>query len=315
MSRIVVTGGAGFIGSHLVDRLLNEGHDIVVVDNLYTGRKANFVQNRDNPRFEFIRHDVTQPLLIECDQVYHLACPASPIHYQNNPVKTIKTNVMGTIHMLGLCKRLNASILLASTSEIYGDPLEHPQKESYWGNVNPIGPRSCYDEGKRVAETLTENYRTQSRVDTTIVRIFNTYGPRMLFDDGRVVSNFIVQALQGHDITVYGEGQQTRSFCYVDDLVDGLMRSLNKKGFHGPVNLGNPNEMTIRELASLIIELVGSKSKLVYKPLPQDDPMRRKPDISLAERELGWKPQVPLKQGLEKTIADFERRLAENGKA
>ena len=309
MSRIVITGGAGFIGSHLADRLLEAGHEVVVLDNLYTGTKGNFLHNRDNPRFEFIRHDVTDPILVECDQVYHLACPASPVHYQNNPVKTIKTNVMGTIHMLGLCKRTGASLLLASTSEVYGDPLEHPQRETYWGNVNPVGPRSCYDEGKRVAETLTESYRTQSGVNTTIVRIFNTYGPRMLFNDGRVVSNFIVQALQGSDITIYGEGQQTRSFCFVDDLIQGFMLALNKEGFHGPVNLGNPNEMTIRELATEVLKLVGSKSKLVFKPLPQDDPMRRKPDISLAAKELGWQPKIGLQDGLQRTIADFDARL------
>jgi UDP-glucuronate decarboxylase len=315
MSRIVVTGGAGFIGSHLVDRLLADGHEVTVIDNLYTGTKVNFLHNRDNPRFEFIRHDVTDPILIECDQVYHLACPASPVHYQNNPVKTIKTNVTGTIHMLGLCKRLGASILLASTSEVYGDPLEHPQKESYWGNVNPVGPRSCYDEGKRVAETLTESYRTQNGLNTTIVRIFNTYGPRMLFNDGRVVSNFIVQALQGNDITVYGEGLQTRSFCFVDDLVSGLMAALNCENFHGPVNLGNPNEMTIRDLATQIISMVGSKSKLVFRPLPQDDPMRRKPDISLANSKLGWSPKVDLKGGLAKTINNFDERLKRGEKA
>lgn len=315
MSRIVITGGAGFIGSHLTDRLLGQGHDVVVVDNLYTGTKGNFLQHLDNPRFEFLRHDVIEPILIECDQIYHLACPASPVHYQNNPVKTIKTNVMGTINMLGLAKRLGASVLLASTSEVYGDPLEHPQKESYWGNVNPVGPRSCYDEGKRVAETLTESYRTQSGVDTTIVRIFNTYGPRMLFNDGRVVSNFIVQALQGNDITIYGEGEQTRSFCYVDDLVSGFIAALNKEGFHGPVNLGNPNEMTIRELATLVIELVGSKSKLVHRPLPQDDPMRRKPDITIAQEKLGWKPSVVLREGLQRTITDFDARMKRGEKA
>jgi UDP-glucuronate decarboxylase len=315
MARIVITGGAGFIGSHLTDRLLGAGHEVVVVDNLYTGTKGNFVHHRDNPRFEFLRHDVIEPVLIECDQIYHLACPASPVHYQNNPVKTIKTNVMGTINMLGLAKRLGASVLLASTSEVYGDPLEHPQKETYWGNVNPVGPRSCYDEGKRVAETLTESYRTQSRVNTTIVRIFNTYGPRMLFNDGRVVSNFIVQALQGKDITVYGEGEQTRSFCYVDDLVSGFVAALNAPDFHGPVNLGNPNEMTIRELASLVIELVGSKSKLVFKPLPQDDPMRRKPDITLAQEKLGWRPEVVLRDGLERTIRDFDARMKQGEKA
>lgn len=309
MSRIVITGGAGFIGSHLTDRLLEQGHEVIIVDNLYTGTKGNFVHHRDNPRFEFVRHDVIEPILAECDQIYHLACPASPVHYQNNPVKTIKTNVMGTINMLGLAKRLGASVLLASTSEVYGDPLEHPQRESYWGNVNPVGPRSCYDEGKRVAETLTESYRIQSKVDTTIVRIFNTYGPRMLFNDGRVVSNFIVQALQGNDITVYGEGEQTRSFCFVDDLVAGIIAAQNAKGFHGPVNLGNPNEMTIKELATQVIELVGSKSKLVFKPLPQDDPMRRKPDITIAREKLGWTPAVALREGLERTIKDFDGRM------
>jgi UDP-glucuronate decarboxylase len=307
--RIVVTGGAGFIGSHLCDELIKQGHEVIAVDNLFTGTKRNMRSLVQHPNFEFIRHDVTEPLLVECDQVYHLACPASPVHYQYNPIKTIKTNVTGTINMLGVAKRVHARFLLASTSEVYGDPLQHPQVESYWGNVNPIGPRSCYDEGKRVAETLTVGYRDQGHVDARIVRIFNTYGPRMLFDDGRVVSNFIVQALKGEDITVYGEGQQTRSFCFVDDLVKGIMATMNREGFSGPVNLGNPNEMTILDLAKKIISMTGSKSKIVNKPLPTDDPVRRQPDISLAKKELGWGPTVDLGAGLERTIADFEKRL------
>ena len=309
MARIVITGGAGFIGSHLTDALLNKGHDVLVVDNLFTGRKINIHAHRDNPKFEFVRHDVTESILLETDFVYHLACPASPVHYQYNPVKTIKTNVLGTIHMLGLCKRVGARFLLASTSEVYGDPKEHPQKESYWGHVNPIGARSCYDEGKRVAETLTESYRMQNGVDTRIVRIFNTYGPRMLFDDGRVVSNFIVQALKGEDITVYGDGKQTRSFCYVDDLVAGLIATMEKENFYGPVNLGNPTELTILELAELILELTSSKSQIKYEKLPEDDPVRRKPDITLAEKELGWKPSVDVRDGLSQTIDDFRKRL------
>ena len=309
MARIVVTGGAGFIGSHLTDVLLGQGHEVIVVDNLFTGTKRNVQHLRDHPNFEFIRHDVTEPLLLECDQLYHLACPASPVHYQYNPIKTIKTNVTGTINMLGVAKRTHSRFLLASTSEVYGDPLQHPQVESYWGNVNPIGPRSCYDEGKRVAETLTVNYLEQGHVETRIVRIFNTYGPRMLFNDGRVVSNFIVQALKGEDITVYGEGQQTRSFCFVDDLVAGIIATMNKEGFHGPVNLGNPNEMTIADLAKRVISLTGSRSKIVQRPLPKDDPTRRQPDISEAKRELGWTPKVDLDAGLKKTIADFDERL------
>ncbi|MCB0310747.1 MAG: SDR family oxidoreductase [Bdellovibrionales bacterium] len=313
MSRICVSGGAGFIGSHLVDELLNAGHEVLVVDNLFTGRKRNFSQHRDNPRFEFIRHDVTDPILLEVDTIYHLACPASPVHYQFNPVKTIKTNVIGTINMLGLAKRLGAKFLLASTSEVYGDPLQHPQKESYWGNVNPIGQRSCYDEGKRVAESLTVSYQQQSELDTCIVRIFNTYGPRMLFDDGRVVSNFIVQALKGENLTVYGDGSQTRSFCFVSDLVQGLIAAQNTPGFHGPVNLGNPNELRIGELAEMIIDLTGSKSKIESKPLPSDDPTRRKPDITLAQQELKWEPQVELKAGLQQTIAEFEDRIKVDG--
>ncbi|MBN8548474.1 MAG: SDR family oxidoreductase [Deltaproteobacteria bacterium] len=313
MARIVITGGAGFIGSHLTDTLVASGHEVTVLDNLFTGRKSNLVQHWNNPKFEFVRHDVIESVLLEAEQVYHLACPASPVHYQHNPVKTIKTNVMGTINMLGLCKRVGARFLLASTSEVYGDPHEHPQRETYWGNVNPIGPRSCYDEGKRVAETLTESYRLQNHVDTRIVRIFNTYGPRMLFDDGRVVSNFIVQALKGNDITVYGDGNQTRSFCYVSDLVAGLIAMMQNESFHGPVNLGNPNEMTIAELAKLIISMTNSKSKLRHENLPKDDPVRRKPDITVAGRELNWKPTVELKQGLTKTIADFEQRLRAEG--
>ncbi len=309
MARIIVTGGAGFIGSHLVDVLLERKHEVLCVDNFFTGRKENIAKHLGNPRFELIRHDVIESMLLEADEVYHLACPASPVHYQHNPVKTIKTNVLGTINLLGLAKRVGAKFLLASTSEVYGDPLVHPQVESYWGNVNPIGPRACYDEGKRVAETLTVNYREQNGVDAKIIRIFNTYGPRMLFDDGRVVSNFIVQALKNEPITVYGKGEQTRSFCYVDDLVRGIIATMERPSFMGPVNLGNPNEMTIVELAKLILELTGSKSKLVYEPLPKDDPVRRKPDITLAERELGWKPSVDVRTGLAKTIADFEERM------
>ncbi len=309
MSRILVTGGAGFIGSHLCERLLNAGNDVICLDNFFTGRRKNVEQHLRNPRFELIRADIIEPILLEVDQVYHLACPASPIHYQYNPIKTIKTSMLGTIHMLGLAKRTKARFLLASTSEIYGNPSVHPQTESYWGNVNPIGPRSCYDEGKRVAETLTMDYHRQSKVDVRIVRIFNTYGPRMLFDDGRVVSNFIVQALKGLPITLYGEGNQTRSFCFVSDLVDGLIRTMEKDGFTGPVNLGNPHEITVRELGSEILKLTSSKSKFETKPLPVDDPSRRQPDISLARKELGWEPKVPLSQGLGQTIEDFKRRM------
>jgi UDP-glucuronate decarboxylase len=307
--RIVVTGGAGFIGSHLVDRLIERGDDVVVVDNLFTGSKENIVHHWGRPSFEFVRHDVTEPLMIECDQVYHLACPASPVHYQYNPIKTVKTSVVGTLNMLGLAKRVKARFLLASTSEVYGDPLEHPQRESYWGNVNPIGPRSCYDEGKRIAETLTVNYLEEGHVDTRLVRIFNTYGPRMLFNDGRVVSNFIVQALRGESITIYGSGTQTRSFCFVDDLVRGLMAMMEKDGFTGPVNLGNPQELTIRQLAELVIELTGSGSKLIEKPLPKDDPTRRRPDTTLAEQMLGWRAEKNVRDGLALTIVDFDRRL------
>ena len=308
MARIVVSGGAGFIGSHLCDELIKLNHEVVAVDNLFTGTKRNLDTLLDNRRFDFIRHDITQPILLECDRIFHMACPASPVHYQFNPIKTIKTNVMGTINMLGVAKRTKGRFLLASTSEVYGDPLEHPQRETYWGNVNPIGPRSCYDEGKRVAETLTINYRVQG-VDARIVRIFNTYGPRMLFNDGRVVSNFIVQALKGEDITVYGEGNQTRSFCFVDDLVRGILATMEKDNFSGPVNLGNPNEMTILELAKTVIEMTGSKSRIVNNPLPKYDPTRRKPDITVAKRELEWEPKVQLEAGLKRTIENFDDRL------
>lgn len=311
MARILVTGGAGFIGSHLTDKLLSQGHEVVALDNLFTGRKLNIARHLQNPKFEFMRHDVTLPVLMEVDEIYHMACPASPVHYQYNPVKTIKTSVLGTINMLGLAKRVKAKILLASTSEIYGDPKEHPQKESYFGNVNTVGPRSCYDEGKRVAETLAHDYHIQNKVDAKIIRIFNTYGPRMLFNDGRVVSNFIVQALKNENIEIHGDGSQTRSFCYVSDLVDGIIATMNKSGFQGPVNLGNPNEMTIRELAEKVIEMTESKSKLIFKDFRVDDPMRRQPDISLAKKELGWEPKVNLAAGLKDTIAEFRQRMAE----
>jgi len=308
--RIVVTGGAGFIGSHLCERLLRDGHEVICLDNFFTGSKGNITGLLANPAFELIRHDITQPILLEADRIYNLACPASPIHYQFNPVKTIKTSVLGTIHMLGLAKRVRARILQASTSEVYGDPEIHPQTEQYWGNVNPIGVRSCYDEGKRVAETLMMDYHRQNGVDVRIIRIFNTYGPRMAVNDGRVVSNFIVQALKGEDITVYGDGGQTRSFCYVDDLVEGMVRMMGTDGFTGPVNLGNPAETTILEFARRIIALTGSRSQIVFRPLPADDPKQRQPDISLARERLGWEPQVDVETGLKRTIDYFAARLA-----
>jgi UDP-glucuronate decarboxylase len=308
--RILVTGGAGFIGSHLCERLLADGHDVLCLDNFFTGRRANIVELLDNHRFELIRHDVIEPILLEVDQIYNLACPASPIHYQYNPVKTVKTSVMGMINMLGLAKRVRARILQASTSEVYGDPLVHPQPEAYWGNVNPIGLRSCYDEGKRIAETLMMDYHRQNRVDTRIARIFNTYGPRMLEDDGRVVSNFIVQALRGEALTLYGAGDQTRSFCYVDDLVEALIRLMNVADAHDPVNLGNPGEFTIKELAEEVVKICGSNSGVEYLPLPQDDPKQRKPDISRAQTLLNWNPTIPLNEGLKRTVAYF-REIAE----
>ena len=309
MKKILVTGGAGFIGSHLCERLLREGNEILCLDNFFTGFKRNILHLLDNHRFELIRHDITQPILLEVDQIYHLACPASPVHYQYNPVKTIKTNVMGTIHMLGLAKRVKARILQASTSEVYGDPQVHPQTEDYWGHVNPIGIRSCYDEGKRVAETLMMDYHRQNRVDIRIIRIFNTYGPRMAPNDGRVVSNFILQALRNEDITIYGDGKQSRAFCYVDDLVEGMIRMMNTENFTGPVNLGNPYEFTILDLAQKLIRLTGSQSKIIFEPLPPDDPRQRQPNISLAKEKLGWEPRVPLEEGLRKTVDYFKQLL------
>lgn len=307
MRRILVTGGAGFIGSHLCSRLVKEGNDVICADNLFTGSKGNIAKLLDNHHFEFLRHDVTKELLLEVDQIYNLACPASPVHYQYNPVKTMKTSVLGALYMLGLAKRVKARILQASTSEVYGNPNVHPQREDYWGNVNPIGIRSCYDEGKRAAETLFFDYHRQNGVEIKVIRIFNTYGPNMNTDDGRVVSNFIVQALKGEDITIYGDGTQTRSFCYVDDLVEGMIRMMNSRaGFTGPVNLGNPGEFTMLELAEKVISLTGSKSRIIHEPLPQDDPTRRKPVIELAKKELGWEPHVGLDEGLKKTITYFE---------
>lgn len=307
--RILVTGGAGFIGSHLCERLVREGHDVICLDNFFTGRRENIFHLLDDRHFELVRHDVIEPVLLEVDQIYNLACPASPIHYQYNPVKTVKTSVMGMINMLGLAKRVRARILQASTSEVYGDPLIHPQTESYWGNVNPIGLRSCYDEGKRIAETLMMDYHRQNRVDTRIARIFNTYGPRMLQNDGRVVSNFVVQALRGEALTLYGEGDQTRSFCYVDDLVEGLMRLMNAEDLHEPVNLGNPIEFTIKELAAEVIATCGSKSDLKYLPLPEDDPRQRKPNIDRAQAKLGWNPTIQLREGLKKTVVYFRSQI------
>jgi UDP-glucuronate decarboxylase len=306
--RILVTGGAGFIGSHLIDRLMQAGHEVLCVDNFFTGHKRNIQHWFGNPNFELIRHDITEPIKLEVDQIYHLACPASPVHYQYNPVKTIKTNVMGTLYMLGLAKRIKARFLLASTSEVYGDPEVHPQSEEYRGNVNPIGIRSCYDEGKRVAETLAFDYHRQNGVDIRVARIFNTYGPRMLENDGRVVSNFVVQALKGIPLTVYGDGSQTRSFCYVSDLVEGLIRLMNND-FIGPVNLGNPDEYTILELAQTVQSMVNPDIEVKFHPLPQDDPRRRKPDITRAQTHLAWAPTIPLKTGLQKTIEDFRSRL------
>lgn len=313
MKRILVTGGAGFVGSHLCEYLLEQGNEVVCLDNYFTGKKRKILHLLDNPYFELIRHDVTMPYYIEVDQIYNLACPASPVHYQYNPIKTIKTSVMGAINMLGLAKRIKATILQASTSEVYGDPEIHPQKEDYWGNVNPIGIRSCYDEGKRCAESLFVNYHHQNGVPVKLVRIFNTYGPKMEPDDGRVVSNFIVQALQGKDITIFGDGMQTRSFQYVSDLVDGMVRMMNTDpSFIGPVNIGNPGEFTMLELAQNVIELTGSKSKIIHLPLPKDDPTKRRPDNTLAREMLdGWEPKVPLREGLEKTITYFDQLLKE----
>ncbi|HEY1246936.1 MAG TPA: UDP-glucuronic acid decarboxylase family protein [Hyphomicrobiaceae bacterium] len=308
---VLVTGGAGFLGSHLCDRLLADGHDVMCVDNFFTGRKQNVEHLIGHPRFELMRHDVTLPLYVEVDEVYNLACPASPVHYVHDPIQTTKTSVLGALNMLGLAKRLKARIFQASTSEVYGDPSVHPQTEDYWGNVNPIGPRACYDEGKRCAETLFFDYHRQHKVEIKVGRIFNTYGPRMALNDGRVVSNFIVHALKGLPITIYGDGSQTRSFCYVDDLIEGFVRLMESPAdLTGPVNLGNPGEFTIKELAELVLELTGSKSKLAYLPLPQDDPRQRKPDIALASERLGWQPKVALREGLLSTILYFERLLS-----
>jgi UDP-glucuronate decarboxylase len=311
MKRILITGGAGFIGSHLCERLLGEGNEVICLDNFFTGRKENIYHLLDNHRFELIRHDVTEPIFLEVDQIYNLACPASPVHYQFNPVKTVKTSVMGAINMLGLAKRVKARIFQASTSEVYGDPEIHPQTEDYWGNVNPIGLRSCYDEGKRIAETLFMDYHRQNNVDTRIVRIFNTYGPKMLENDGRVVSNFIVQALRGEDLTIYGTGEQTRSFCYVDDLVEGFIRLMNTEAedIHMPVNIGNPGEFTMNELAQEVARAIGKDIKITHLPLPQDDPKQRQPNITRAKNLLGWEPTIPLAEGLKKTVAYFAERI------
>lgn len=306
MSKVLITGGAGFLGSHLCDKLLAKGDEVICLDNFYTGQKRNIAHNLNNPNFEFIRHDITEPIRLEVDQIYNLACPASPVHYQHNPVGTIKTCVHGSINMLGLAKRIGARILQASTSEVYGDPKVHPQKEDYRGSVNTIGIRSCYDEGKRCAETLFFDYHRQHEVDIRIMRIFNTYGPRMHPNDGRVVSNFVVQALSGQDITIYGDGSQTRSFCYVDDLLNGMVTLMNNDSFMGPVNIGNPSEFTIKQLAELVIEMTGTKSKLVFEELPSDDPVRRKPDISLAKEKLNWEPSIALEEGLKETIKYFK---------
>ncbi|MBD2206496.1 SDR family oxidoreductase [Calothrix sp. FACHB-1219] len=311
--RILVTGGAGFIGSHLIDKLISDGHEIICLDNFYTGNKQNILKWLDHPYFELIRHDITEPIRLEVDQIYHLACPASPVHYQYNPVKTVKTNVMGTLNMLGLAKRVKARFFLASTSEVYGDPEVHPQTEEYRGNVNPIGLRSCYDEGKRIAETLAFDYYRQNKVDIRVVRIFNTYGPRMLENDGRVVSNFIVQALRGKPLTVYGDGSQTRSFCYVSDLVEGFIRLMNSD-YVGPVNLGNPDEYTILELAQAVQNQINPDAEIQFEPLPSDDPRRRRPDITKAKTLLNWEPTVPLQQGLKLTIEDFRNRIKTDNK-
>ena len=310
MKRVLVTGGAGFLGAHLSEKLIDDGHEVLCLDNFYTGRRVNIAHLLDNPSFELIRHDVTEHLLLEADLIYNLACPASPVHYQHNPVKTIKTNVMGTLNMLGLAKRVGARVLQASTSEVYGDPRIHPQTEDYWGHVNPIGLRACYDEGKRCAEALMFAYHRQNDVEIRMARIFNTYGPKMLENDGRVVSNFIVQALRGSDLTIYGDGSQTRSFCYVDDLIDALVKLMEVEDFTGPVNVGNPAEFTMLELAEKVLELTGSKSKISYEALPQDDPIQRQPDITLAKEKLSWSPKVELEEGLKKTIEYFKATIA-----